>query len=462
MACLPLVQSSKSQRNNVRRVQVMVNGNVKVPAKPFLLDPRLYPTMDRLYDALGRTLLPEFGAVHSIYDARECTAVTAVSGLVADATYVIVGRGRFKPLNYLGVLDYAQRQKNFVPQVKQRSASKRGAAPETKPAPAGVQIDQPCQILIVRNGDSSGDSTRLLLQKRDRTRFEKVMDAVSRKMQCSVRSLYTLGGQEVRTLDGIHDVKEGGIYVAVVRPPFVSPNLRVDSGGKLRKKPQPRTLQPLGKDARKGGRISLRTPVKMRPVSETWAGGREMMDEQKSRLVLSLLLEEEAVELMHEVLEGFAAAAARLQQGLAAHHTMLQGLDITHEYDALVGDIIDRFMNPAEAAGSDERFREPMEAALEGKLQHWEPDPQGLVALVILLDQMPRALHKGSAKAFAYDDAAMEVMRRAYADNGAAHEVGAHFQIVFAFVLSHQVSRAAGAPCPPAATRRPEPPRGGA
>jgi len=390
-------------------------------------------------------MLPDFGAIYAIHDARDGSQVTSTRVLEADATYVICGRRPFKPLNYTGVLDYATRQKNFVPQVKERSAGKRGAPPPDMSSSAGgdkialPQIDQPCQVLIVQNGDSSGNSTRLLLQRRDRGRFEKVLEAVSRKMQMSVRALYTLGGHEVRTLGGIKDVKEGGIYVAVTRPPFVSPNLRVDSGGQLRKKPPPRTLPPVDKD-RRGSRLSVRTPVRARPVSETWAGGREMMDEQKSRLVLSLLLEEEAVEVMHEVLEDMAAAVARLQQGLVSHHTLLQGLDLTHDHDHLVGDIIKRFMNAAAFAGTDEQFRAPMEAALEGKLQHWEPDPQGLVALVILLDQMPRALHKGSAKAFAYDDAAMDVMRRAYADDGAAHEVGAHYQIVFAFVLSHQAS----------------------
>lgn len=44
-----------------------------------------------------------------------------------------------------------------------------------------------------------------------------------------------------------------------------------------------------------------------------------------------------------------------------------------------------------------------VEQALAGELDAWSLDVRGLLALVILLDQMPRNIHRGTARAFAGD-----------------------------------------------------------
>jgi uncharacterized protein (DUF924 family) len=53
--------------------------------------------------------------------------------------------------------------------------------------------------------------------------------------------------------------------------------------------------------------------------------------------------------------------------------------------------------------------------AASGALDHWGETPEGALALVILLDQMPRNLHRGQAAAFACDAMARAAARRAVA-----------------------------------------------
>ena len=51
-------------------------------------------------------------------------------------------------------------------------------------------------------------------------------------------------------------------------------------------------------------------------------------------------------------------------------------------------------------------FRDEYQAASLGQLTEWAKTPRGRLALIILLDQFSRYLHKKSAQAFAYDEAA--------------------------------------------------------
>jgi uncharacterized protein (DUF924 family) len=60
-----------------------------------------------------------------------------------------------------------------------------------------------------------------------------------------------------------------------------------------------------------------------------------------------------------------------------------------------------------------ERFLATYEAAAQGKLSDWEKDAEGALALLILLDQFPRNMFRGSARAFATDPLARAVAARA-------------------------------------------------
>jgi uncharacterized protein (DUF924 family) len=56
-----------------------------------------------------------------------------------------------------------------------------------------------------------------------------------------------------------------------------------------------------------------------------------------------------------------------------------------------------------------ERFGTLVEKANRGELSHWEEKPRGRLALIILLDQFNRNLHRGSPLAFAADPEALRL-----------------------------------------------------
>jgi uncharacterized protein (DUF924 family) len=65
----------------------------------------------------------------------------------------------------------------------------------------------------------------------------------------------------------------------------------------------------------------------------------------------------------------------------------------------------------------DERVRAvlgpPSAEAVEGGLQDWEETPHGILALILLLDQVPRNIHRGTALAFAGDTRGLVLARKA-------------------------------------------------
>lgn len=61
------------------------------------------------------------------------------------------------------------------------------------------------------------------------------------------------------------------------------------------------------------------------------------------------------------------------------------------------------------------RFTATYEAAAAGLLGAWEEQPQGALALVIVLDQFPRNMFRGSARCYAADPLARAVAQRAIA-----------------------------------------------
>jgi uncharacterized protein (DUF924 family) len=62
------------------------------------------------------------------------------------------------------------------------------------------------------------------------------------------------------------------------------------------------------------------------------------------------------------------------------------------------------------------RFLATHEAAAAGRLSGWEATAEGALALLLLLDQFPRNMFRGSARAFATDPLARAVAERAIAN----------------------------------------------
>ncbi len=65
-----------------------------------------------------------------------------------------------------------------------------------------------------------------------------------------------------------------------------------------------------------------------------------------------------------------------------------------------------------------QRFGALAEQALNGELQDWAELPEGWLALVLLLDQLPRMIHRDTPKAFAGDERAQQLVRDGLAHGG--------------------------------------------
>lgn len=88
--------------------------------------------------------------------------------------------------------------------------------------------------------------------------------------------------------------------------------------------------------------------------------------------------------------------------------------------------------NPDFDAEIAARFGDLPDRALAGDLATWRDAPRSAVALILVVDQFPRNLHRGSPRAFAYDDFALEVAS-AWVDEGADRRV-APIEAVFGYL----------------------------
>jgi uncharacterized protein (DUF924 family) len=79
------------------------------------------------------------------------------------------------------------------------------------------------------------------------------------------------------------------------------------------------------------------------------------------------------------------------------------------------------------------RFLQVHEAAAAGKLSEWEHTAEGALALLILLDQFPRNMFRGQARAFATDPLALATASRAILKgfDGAISDMRTFFYLPF-------------------------------
>lgn len=73
---------------------------------------------------------------------------------------------------------------------------------------------------------------------------------------------------------------------------------------------------------------------------------------------------------------------------------------------------------PEQDAEARQRFGDVTERALAGELGEWAESPQGWLSLVLLLDQLPRMIYRGTPKAFAGDERALQLVRDGMAHGG--------------------------------------------
>ena len=89
-----------------------------------------------------------------------------------------------------------------------------------------------------------------------------------------------------------------------------------------------------------------------------------------------------------------------------------------------------------------ERFARAHEAAMRGEFDHWAQDADGALALLILLDQIPRNSFRNSPRMFESDAQALAVARRAV-ENGFDQQVDADLRNFFYLPFMHSEQLAA-------------------
>jgi len=96
---------------------------------------------------------------------------------------------------------------------------------------------------------------------------------------------------------------------------------------------------------------------------------------------------------------------------MSANHDSLSAEDVLRFwFDANPKDWFAK--NPAFDEAIRDRFLALHESAAAGRLASWETSPRDCLALVIVLDQFPRNMFRGSARAFATDAQARAAARR--------------------------------------------------
>src|ERR1700730_11626032 len=64
-------------------------------------------------------------------------------------------------------------------------------------------------------------------------------------------------------------------------------------------------------------------------------------------------------------------------------------------------------------AAMRERFAVIQDMAAGDKLPLWKKTPEGMLALVLLLDEFPRRMYRGTSRSFATDEQALDLAREA-------------------------------------------------
>lgn len=83
------------------------------------------------------------------------------------------------------------------------------------------------------------------------------------------------------------------------------------------------------------------------------------------------------------------------------------------------------------------RFSALAAQAAAGKLDQWAADPEGRLALIILLDQFSRSVWRSDPRAFAQDPAALELSKEGFSNGHYDALPMPWFQVVYGLPLGH-------------------------
>jgi uncharacterized protein (DUF924 family) len=88
----------------------------------------------------------------------------------------------------------------------------------------------------------------------------------------------------------------------------------------------------------------------------------------------------------------------------------------------------------------EKEFADDIAAASDGKLEHWAADPHGRLALIILIDQFRRNIHRNTAEAFSKDKLALKLCVQGAVEKS-DRKLTAIQRVFFYMPLQHAESR---------------------
>ncbi len=83
-----------------------------------------------------------------------------------------------------------------------------------------------------------------------------------------------------------------------------------------------------------------------------------------------------------------------------------------------------------------DHYADWVRAAAQGELAHWQQEPASYLALILLLDQFPRNIYRGSAASFAHDAQALQLTQQGLA-NGIDQRLSPIQRVFFYLPLEH-------------------------
>ncbi|XP_053570770.1 doublecortin domain-containing protein 2 [Bombina bombina] len=203
------------QQPAVKAVHVYRNGDPFFRGRRMLIHEKRVGTFDVfLKDVTGGVQAP-FGAVRNLYTPRNGHRVTSLEDLRPGEHYVAGGRETFKKLDYLHIGEVKKKPVDILSQVKPVSHSRINVSARFR-----KQVQEPCTIFLITNGDLMSPVVRLLIPKKILDQWELVLSMVTDKVRLrngAVHRLYTLDGTTVQ--DG-SELENGQFYVAVGREKF--------------------------------------------------------------------------------------------------------------------------------------------------------------------------------------------------------------------------------------------------
>lgn len=129
-----------------------------------------------------------------------------------------------------------------------------------------------------------------------------------------------------------------------------------------------------------------------------------------------------------------------MRESIASIHAFWFGMDPMD--DARIAQARSRLWwskDPANDAAMRDRFADTVAAAGSGRLDGWKASPQGRLALILLSDQFPRNIYRGTPQAFAFDRQAIACCRQGLR-HGDHHRLRPIERVFFYLPLEHTES----------------------